>query len=196
MRLCERSGAAFACRGRAIIASMTMICTVSGCSNDAVRDGGSPSIHDPSSDRARHDSGASSELEPSPRDRGICWICGLPCADSRDPILRHRFGGGTELDNSKPLTCSGTFAAADGYTRRSQRSGPETFETPRARATRRQVPDAVVDSPGLLAAIRIYGTAQIQWPNWRLATRRVSTLFCFDRMSRRVKMPELLGRET
>jgi 5-methylcytosine-specific restriction endonuclease McrA len=35
------------------------------------------------------------------RDHGVCWICGLPGADSGDHVIRVRDGGVDELSNTR-----------------------------------------------------------------------------------------------
>ncbi len=178
---------------------MTTICTSRAVRNDAIRGtAAARSTSEPSSYSARPDSGADSEAERFSETTASAGSAGSPrrlWRSRASPSRRRRHRARQHQSRSPALQPSPRLAATPAA-RSPQQSGPETFETPRARRTRRQVLNAVEDSPGLLAAVRVYGTAQIQWPNWRPATRRVWTLFCFDRMSRRVKMPELLGRET
>jgi 5-methylcytosine-specific restriction endonuclease McrA len=86
----------------AIMVPMTTICSVPGCLNDAIRAAGRCAEHQ----RSKQRPGSTSQCRRRraraiERDGGICWICGLPGADSADHVLRHRDGGGIQLDSSK-----------------------------------------------------------------------------------------------
>jgi 5-methylcytosine-specific restriction endonuclease McrA len=75
------------------------VCSVSGCPNDAVRDGRCALHPRPKRRPGSTRRWRKQRARAISHDRGICHICDKPGADSADHLLRVVDGGTDELSN-------------------------------------------------------------------------------------------------